>query len=186
MVLIDTLRSITSFTAPIQSLFNKFVVGFIIFLIGLIISRLVGKLVTQILHEIELRSIVKKATRIDKPLDERVGKIVFYILALISAVIALDYAGLRSPVLYIVSGGITLIIVVTIILTLKDFTPNVIATFLIHKRKLFKVGDTITVASMQGKVKEIGLQSTALENGTDTVYIPNATILKKRITVKKS
>jgi len=185
MAIIESIRVFAETIEPIQSFFNKFLVAFIIFLLGLIISRIVGKFVTKILHEVELRKIVKKATKIDKPVDERAGKIVFYALSTIVAFIALDYAGLRSPVLYIIGGILLFVVAGALLLAIKDFIPNFMGTLAIYRKNIFKVGDIIEVAGVTGKVKEIGFINTILIHEKDKIYIPNATIIKNKLTVKK-
>jgi len=185
MSVVEGIRAFANTIEPVQSFFNKFLVAFIIFLMGLIMARIVAKFVTKILHEIELRKIVKKATKIDQPVDERVGTIVFYVLGTIVAFISLDYAGLGSPVLYITGAAFLFVIVAALFFAVKDFIPNMMGTYAIYRKEMFKVGDHLQVANVDGKVQEIGLVNTVLVHERDKLYIPNATVVKSKIVVKK-
>ncbi|MCD4823897.1 MAG: mechanosensitive ion channel [Phycisphaerae bacterium] len=66
---------------------------------------------------------------------------------------------------------------------LKDALSNLLAGALILVYKPFQCGDNIAVAGSEGKVIEINLRYTILENGPDKYLIPNSTLYKNAIHV---
>jgi small-conductance mechanosensitive channel len=99
---------------------------------------------------------------------------------------ALRYLGIATDVLNILSGVIILLIGIFIVLSVKDFIPNVISGFIIHQKSTIKKGDIIQIASVTGKVADMTLLDTKLQtkNG-DTIIIPNSNFTKKEFIKKK-
>ncbi len=168
-----------------QGWVNLVVSAVIILLIGLIIGKVLGKLTQRGLREVELNRILKKAG-ISFGMEEFVGHAITYLIYFIAIVLALDQLGVTALVLYILVAAILLIVVVAFILGVKDFIPNFIAGIRLNYKKLYKAGDTITVGSVSGKVKEVGLLETKLINKSDDIiHIPNSNIMRHEIKVRK-
>jgi len=69
---------------------------------------------------------------------------------------------------------------------LKDALANIIAGVFILLYKPFKLGQDITVSSFKGKVKDIDLRYTHLENETDVALIPNSVLFTTLISISKT
>lgn len=66
---------------------------------------------------------------------------------------------------------------------LQNLANNIISGFIILLEKPMKVGDIITVNSMTGRVKEIGLRSTTLTGSYgNAIIVPNGSILSSAVT----
>jgi len=163
--------------------FNRIIIAFIIFVIGLMIGRVMGNFVKKILHEIELNKMLKSAN-VKMDLEDRLGKLVKYLIYFFAAVIALNQLGWASTLLSWISIGILIVIIVGFLLAVKDYIPNMIAGFVIMKNKTFKVGDTIEAAGAKGKVVKIRLVETEIKSKGDVLFIPNATIMKSKLKVR--
>jgi small conductance mechanosensitive channel len=164
---------------------NTIASAVIVLLIGFIIGKVLGKLAQRALHAFDVNLVLKKAG-VDFGLEEFIGHGIEYVIYFITIVVALDQLGVTAYVLYIVAAVVVLILAIAFFLGIKDFIPNFIAGIRLSSRKYFKVGDTITVGSVKGKVKEFGLLETKLVNGgKDVIHIPNATLIRQEIRVRK-
>jgi small-conductance mechanosensitive channel len=168
-----------------QGWINLVVSAVIILLIGLIIGKVLGRIAQRGLREVELNRILKKAG-INFGMEEFIGHAIAYLVYFITLVLALDQLGVTAFVLYIIVAVILIIVAVAFILSIKDFIPNFIAGIRLNYKKPYATGDTITVGSVSGKVKEIGLLETKLANKSgDVIHIPNSNIIRQEIKVRK-
>ncbi|MBW2982099.1 mechanosensitive ion channel family protein [Candidatus Woesearchaeota archaeon] len=164
--------------------FIKFIVSIIILLIGFIIGRTVEKILQKILHEVELNKNIKKAG-IKFPIENIISSFTKYFIYFIAVIWALTELGLTTTVLNMISAVILVLILISLVLAIKDFIPNIIAGFFIHRKRMFKQGDNITVKDLKGIIQKITLTETEIktEKG-DIIYIPNS-IIKKEVVIKK-
>ena len=177
---------ITVLYASANDLFNRFIVAFVIFLVGLVLGRLAGNFVTKILKELEVGKVVKKATKKKTKIERNVGKIVSWVIYIFAAIIALDQLGLTTPLLTWMGIALLVLVVLAFALGIKDYIPNLMAGFVIQTKSLFKEGDDVSVADVQGTVVRIGLVETELKNKGDHIFVPNATFTEQKLHVKKS
>lgn len=164
---------------------NTIAAAVISLLIGFIIGKVLGKLTQRALNEVEVNHILKKAG-IPFGMEELLGHIVEYFIYFIAIVIALDQIGVTAFVLYAIAAAVLAILVIAFVLSIKDFVPNFIAGVRLNYRKYFTVGDTITVGTVTGKVKNFGLLETTLESkNKDIIHLPNATMITQEVRVRK-
>ncbi|MFC1801656.1 mechanosensitive ion channel domain-containing protein [Nanoarchaeota archaeon] len=173
----------------VESLFSgflsKLVIAVVILLVGFIIGKLFGRLVQKVLHEFELDRIVEK-TGLKMTLESLIGTLVSFLIYFIAIIMALNQLGLTTIILYIILGGAILLILVSIILGVKDFIPNMIAGFFVHKKGLFKEGNKIKVKGVEGKIKKISLIETEVETAKkDLILIPNSLLVKTAVLIKR-
>jgi len=171
----------------LSGIFTKLVVAVIIVLIGLVAGKLLGKLIHKLLHEIGLNQLIKKSTGIKIAIEEIISSFVTYFIYFIFIVMALNQLGITTVILHMISGAILIIIIISIMLSIKDFMPNMFAGFFIHQKGFIKEGDIIKVDNIQGKIIHINLVETKIETKQgDIIYIPNSLLTKKTIVkVKK-
>ena len=175
-------ESISNLPNLLSGIFTKLVVAVIIVLIGLVAGKLLGKLIHKLLHEIELNRIIKKAAGIKVSAEEIISSFVTYFIYFIFIVMALNQLGLTTVVLHMISGAILIIIIISIMLSIKDFMPNMFAGFFIHQKRFIKEGDIIQVDNTKGKVVHINLVETKIETKKgDIIYIPNSLLTKKTV-----
>ncbi len=168
-----------------SGLFTKIMISAIFLIFGLVIGRLAGNFTKRILKEIELNKILKKTANINMEMEDLVGQVVSYIIYFFAVLMALSQLGITTTVLTVIAIGVVVIIVLTFILGVKDFIPNMIAGIMINKNKLFKEGDVIDVAGVKGKVIHLKLIETEIKSKNDSIFIPNSTILKNRLKIVK-
>ena len=173
----------------VESLFSgvlsKLIIAVIVLLVGFIIGKLVGRLVQKVLHELELDNILKKMG-LKISLEGTLGMITAFLIYFIAIIMALNQLGLTTTILYILIGGAVLLILVSTILAVKDFIPNLIAGFFIHKKGYFKEGNKVKVKGLEGRIKKISLIETEIiTSKKDTIFIPNSSLVKTAVIVKK-
>ncbi len=171
----------------LSGIFTKLVVAVIIVLIGLIAGKLLGKFIHKLLHEVELNKILRKAAGVKVSAEEMISTFITYFIYFIFIVMALNQLGLTTVVLHMISGAILIIIIISILLSIKDFMPNMFAGLFIHQKRFIKEGDIIKVDNTEGKVVHINLVETKIETKHgDIIYIPNSLLAKKTVVkVKK-
>ena len=99
---------------------------------------------------------------------------------------ALNQIGLATTVLYIISGGIIILVILLIFLAIKDFIPNFFSGIFIQYKNIIKEGNSIKVGTVEGKVKKIGLIETQIiTKKKDTIILPNSIITKSEVIIKK-
>jgi small-conductance mechanosensitive channel len=165
-----------------QPLYSQILLALIIALLGLILGTIIGKLLQKILSEIELNRIIRSITGLNLKLEEIIGKGITFTIYFLFIMWALEKLGLGAIIIKILSGIVIIIIVISIVLSIKDFLPNLISGVYIHLKGVIKEKDYIKTKSVTGKIKDIGLVETIIETDIkETIVIPNSTLLKERI-----
>lgn len=178
-IIADTFEFLRDLFTPLMT---NIVAAIIIFLIGVIVGRIVGRLTQKLLHELELNNIFKKTADTKFDIEHAVGGFIMYFIYFIALIMALNQVGLTTTVLNILSGGIIIIIVISIILAIKDFIPNIFAGLLIHRKGFIKKGDKVSIRGIKGKVIYISLIETRIQmKDGDIFYIPNSLLTKSEI-----
>lgn len=161
---------------------TKIIVAVIILLIGFILGRIIGKLVQKLLHEMEVDKILKKAAHIKVSIEELLSHVSAYFIYFIAIIMALKQIGLATDVLNIVSWAIMIVIIISFFLGIKDFVPNFMAGFTIHRKGFIKKGDVIKIKNMQGRVIDINLIETKIQTkNKDIIHIPNSILTKNEV-----
>lgn len=162
----------------------KLVVAIAIILLGLVFGRFIGNLTKRLLHELEINRVLSEQANVNIPLEEFVSSLVKYLVYLIAVITALSQIGLAGTIFYILVGLILATLLAFIILAVKDFIPNAISGFFLHKKNKFKIGDTIEVNNIKGKVTEMSLLETKIKvKSKDVVFIPNSLLTKSEVKI---
>ncbi len=173
----------------VDGFINRYLINIIaavvILLIGFAIGKIVGKLVEKLLKEIELNVLLKKAG-MKKPVEKNIGKIVSWLIYFFTFITALKQLGLDIAAFNMIAWAIVIIVLVSVILSVKDYIPNLIAGLSIYKREMIKLGDVIKVQDVKGKVIKISLIETHIQTRKkEIIHIPNSIITKNKVSVKK-
>lgn len=187
-----TVQATTDYLANnLAPLYMRLIVALIILLVGFMIGKLLGKLVGRIIHEVEIDSILRKASGMNVKIESFISAVVTYFIYLVTIIMVLNQLGMTTTILQMISAAVIIIVAISIILGIKDFVPNAFAGFYIYKRNLIRVGERIRVKGLEGKVMHINLVETKLETKDgDTVYVPNsamtqAGVMKMKTRAKK-
>ena len=168
-----------------QTYFYTIVVGIVILLIGFGTGILAKKLVFRILKEIELNKIMSRVgVRYD--LEKWVSSIISYVIYLFTIVIFFDQLGITSVVLYLIVGGILMLIILTFLVGLKDVIPNFVAWVLLQRKGRVKEGRRVEVREISGRVEKVGFLETEIKTDNDDIlYVPNSLFLKSKMWIRR-
>jgi len=182
-----TERILAWLNVSFSSLLENILVALIIILIGFIIARVLGKVTAKFLKELEVDKLLKKATGIRFSLEGTITYFVRYFIYFVTIVMALNQIGLTTTLLYMISGAVIILVVLSIFLGIKDFIPNVLAGMFIHRRGFLHVGDKIKFKDIEGKIIKINLVETRVETKSgDIIAIPNSNLTKSEVIKKRS
>ena len=179
------IQEIISYVTASKGVFLDITIALIILLIGFTAGKLLGRLLKKILYEAELDTVAKKMG-VKLSLERKFAALAEYLIYLITIILALNQIGLTNTVLKIALASILLLLLISALISIKDFLPNSIAAFFIHKKRMLKKGDDIKVQGIQGKIQKIGLVEThIITKNKDSIYIPNSALIKSKLEVKK-
>ena len=182
----ESIEAISGVSETVTPLLSKIVIAVLILLIGLILGKLIGNLIRRALNEVQLDKHLKTATGLKLSLERIISSFVTYFIYFIAVVMSLNSLGLTTAILNMISAAIIIIIVVSFILAVKDFFPNMIAGFFIKSKKVFNEGDLIQIKEVKGKISSIGfLETRLLTQYNEEVIIPNSIFNKRQIVIRK-
>lgn len=168
-----------------QSYFYDITFGVALLFIGFAIGIIVKKIVYKMLKSMELNKVTSKAG-INHDLEKWISSLASFMIYLITIIIFMNHLGITSTVLYLITGAVLMLLILTFIVGLKDVIPNFVAWIVIQKRELIHEGRKIDIREITGVVEKIGYLETEIktENG-DTLYVPNYLFLKSKMRVRK-
>lgn len=170
-----------------RNVFTELVAAIIILLIGFIFGRMAGKIILKIFKEIELNRLLKKTTGIKVSLAELISKSITYFIYFIFIIAALEKLNISAVAFNLLAGGVIIIIIISIFLSIKDFIPNIIAGIYITQKAFVSKGDVIKIDNIEGKIIDLQLNTIKLETKKgDMLFIPNSILLKSKLTKVKT
>lgn len=179
------MRALNYIKNNIGTFVENLIVATVIIFIGLIIAKAVRNFVYRVLKEIEINRVIEKLGK-KFDIEQFVSKLLYYIIILVTIVMALQQVGLATTVLNIVIVGFAILFIFIAVVWLKYFIPNAFARIMLYKSAEFKEGDyiNITELNIEGKVEIIRLTETKILNKNgEGIYIPNSSMY--RSTIKK-
>jgi len=181
--LIDTL---TGYNIEFSGLFLDIIIAVVIILAGFILGKIIGRFTGKALHEAEVDKVSKKIG-VKISTKHIVSAIIEYLIYIAAITMALNQLKLTKIVLQTVLVAAIILIVIFAFITIGDLIPNLIARFLIYKRKLFNKGDYIETCGVSGKVIGMSLVDVAvITKNKDRIHIPNSTVVRNKIKINKS
>lgn len=179
-------KGVSYFSIFFRKIYSKLLVAAVLLLVGFIVGKILGNLVKRMLHEFDVNVVIKKTAKMEIAFEEMAGKFVAYSVYFITIIMALNQLNITTTILQMIYLAVIIIIVVSILLALKDFIPNLFAGFFIYKKKFIKDGEIIKIRGMEGKVVGMDLLETKVQTKDgDMIYIPNSALTKTEITKVK-
>jgi len=163
----------------LHTLFTKVSIAFLMLFIGFIIAKLAGKIAKRVLAEAELNRILTSAGF--KPLSDAFGVIIEYIIYTITIFVILHQFGLTAIVLSILGVVGIIIVLFSILLSVRDFVPNAVAGLFIRKRLKMFLGKKVQIGNVSGRLEHVGIVNSILRNGGEHC-VPHFYASRKEIT----
>lgn len=162
--------------------FGNIDIAVIVLLVSLIVGKLISVLLNKLFLEIQLdknlNNIISKKFKISKLLSNFV-RLLIYGAGIIYSLVLI---GIWSYIVNFIGVLILIIVLGTFILAVRDFLPNLIAGF--WTRKKIDVGEPVFIGNIQGEIESFDLLSLTIISGNDKLIIPYSVFQEKRL--KKS
>ena len=186
MLMLPFFSTIIAFAQKIfRSFYINLVAAAIIILAGFIIGRLVSKLSYKLMREFEIRSVFKQAG-IHAPIERYISTAAAYLIYFISIIMALNQLKIGTIILLLIVGAVLIVLIISFVLGIKDFVPNLKAGYSIYHKRLIRKGDWIETQGTEGRVTDITLTKTKIETkDNEMVYVPHVVILKQGFVKKQ-
>jgi len=182
----QSLEVITNVGNTVSPVLSNIVIAVLILLLGMIIGKLVGSLVRRALNEVQLDKSLRSASKLKFSLEKGIGSLVSFVIYVIAVILSLNKLGLTAAILTILTSIIVLIIVVSFLLTVRDFFPNLIGGIRIKSKNMFSEGDEIQIREVKGKVAASGFLETKIVTPyKEEVIIPNSVFNKRQVIVRR-
>ncbi len=182
----SSLDSLNYVWQTINPILNRLVVAVIILFLGFIVGKIIGKLIERGLKEVSLDKGLKKAINLKVSLEKGISSFASFFIYLVAIIMALDSLGLTSSVLIMISAAIIVVIVISFILAIKDYVPNIIAGIRIKNKGFIEIGDYVKVKDIEGRVIKVNLNETELETkNKDIIFVPNSMFVKEEVYKRK-
>jgi len=166
-----------------SSIVLKIIAALSVFFLGLIAGHLASKFLRKLLSEFAVDkalTVLNIHFSVEKSLSIFIAYL-FYIAGLLQA---LNILGIGTPLLNIFLILVLLAVLVSFLLFLKDFFPNIIAGFKLKKLGL-KPGIVIVVEDIKGVLESINLLETKIVSNQEVLFVPNKKFLKGFKIVKR-
>jgi small-conductance mechanosensitive channel len=172
--------------ATMNPVMNKIVVVILILLLGFILGRILGQLIVWGGKGLRLDDQVKKLTHHTLPAVRFLGTASSLLVYIATVVLVLDQLHVVPYVLYMIVGAVALVVLLSLILTIKDFFPNILAGISLKRKGFLQVGDKLFMDSLEGVVVKVTLlQTEVLLKNKDVVVVPNSVLVKKQLKLRK-
>ena len=155
-------------------------IGVVILLAGFALGLLIKRFLKRILQEIKLNHAMS-SIGIMYNLENGLSAIISYIVYLFTIIFFLDYLGIRTVVLYLFAGAILMLVILSVLVGLKDITPNLIGWLYLQRKKHIREGRHVEVREISGIVERVGYLETEIRTDRgDILYVPNSLFLKSK------
>jgi len=133
------------------------------------------------LSQVHLNKFILDEIKVGINLEDYLGTFVSYVCYAISILIALNTLNIMTPVFFMVVGGLMVLLLISLIVGIRDFFPNLFAGFKLMRGRSFKENERILFECMKLKVVNIGfLETKLITKDGDILFIPNSELEKKR------
>jgi len=170
-----------AFTLP----FAQLLIAFMILVVALVLGRAVEKVFLRFFSRLQVDRYLAREMGLSFALERTVAHLLAYFIYFGGLVWALGELGVSVRVLQWVFVVFLSVLVILALLGFKDFLPNLFAGFYILATQKIKVGTTLTVGEVSGKVIGFSLVETRIVlKNKDVLFIPNSFLLKQQVVVR--
>ncbi len=162
------------------SVLNQIAVGIVILIAGLALGLLVKKVAFRILQEIELNKMMS-GLGFTYNAERGISSLLSAAIYLTTIILFLDQFGIKSIVIYILAGGVVLLILLTFLVGLKDVLPNLWGGIIVRRKNSLRAGQYLELPEVSGMVQHLGYLETEIKTKRgDVLYVPNSLLPKNK------
>ncbi|MBN1275681.1 mechanosensitive ion channel [Candidatus Woesearchaeota archaeon] len=156
----------------------------LILLGGFVVGRLLGLVVRRVLRGVGFDKHMRRVTHYRVSLEQKLGLLVSFVVYAVTLILVLGRLdALRVAALALLSL-FALILVVSFLLSIKDFFPNLVAGVVLRYRGRVVPGVRVRIKGVDGRVERVSLTSTTVVDGGDRLFLPNRLFLKEEYVVE--
>ena len=164
----------------------KIFFALLIFLVGFIIGKLLGRVLYKFMNELELNKFFRDSLHIKANAEHIFSEMVSYCVYIISLIAALEELGIANTVLYLITGAVIILLLVSFFLAIRDILPNFISGVYLYSREELRPGVNIELENIKGEFLHIDLFHLKIKTKAgDVLYIPNSAAAKAKIKIKR-
>ena len=165
---------------------NRFIIAAVILLTGFIMGRIAFNLSKRILSEIKLDILVRSYTGIKLSMEETISNIIKYSIYFVALLFSVSQLGIENLTFNAIATGVLILIIISVILAVRDFFPNMLAGFFIRGNRDFKHGNLVRTENAMGRLVSVDLVETKIEmKSGEFIYLPNSFVLRGIVRVKR-
>jgi len=152
------------------------IAAILIFVIGIIAGRLVSNLLKKFLISLKWTLFEKNKLK-EYAFELTISNLVKWAIYMVTIILTLQQLRVPNTALWIIAVIFIAIVIIFIILTFKDWIPNMRAGIKLKKNEAIKVGKYLTVNNIKGKVVSFNiLETKIINNKGEEIHIPNSLI----------
>ncbi len=165
--------------------FAQFLIAFMILVVALVVGQTAKRALLRFFSQLRLDRRVAAQFGFSLSLTKTLSYGVSYLIYFGGLLWALSEMGVSARFLQWAFVVFLVVLFVLIMLAFKDFLPNLLAGLYILMTKRLKVGDTLEVSGVKGKVVAFSLVETRVQiKGGDVIFLPNSLLTKQKVQVK--
>ena len=165
---------------------NRFIIAAVILLTGFIMGRIAFNLSKRILSEIKLDILVRSYTGIKLSMEETISNIIKYSIYFVALLFSVSQLGIENLTFNVIATGVLILIIISVILAVRDFFPNLLARLFIRSKRDFKPGNLVRTENAMGRLVSVDLVETKIEvKSGEFLYLPNSFVLRGIVRVKR-
>ncbi len=182
--LTPTASPVAIFEGAFMSIVNQYLIALVILFSGFVIGNILAKIIKKILHEIELNNFLKSISNVDVRLEELISMFVKFFIYFIFVVYVLNYLNLSTIIINVLLVVVLIIVGFSVIVSIRNFLPDLFAGISISKRKLIFEGDIIEVDGIVATIKKIDPTSVQLlTKDNEIIFYPASQFLRKKLKI---
>lgn len=170
------MKALSDLMTNIMNYIPSLISALVVLIIGVIIADFLKKIVQTTCDSLGI------------PASRMIANLVFYFVFLNVIMITLKQANLQTDFIEtnisIILAGVVLAFAIGYGLASKGLMANMLSSF--YNKEKVKVGDTIIIEGVQGKIINIDSTTLTLQSGNSTIMIPLYKLTSERIEVLKS
>lgn len=172
----------------VQEFIFKIITSLIIILAGFALGILIDKALLRLFKELQLNQLIGRIF-IAVNLERWLSTFSSYFIYLGTIIIFLNYLDIELAALYLILGGIFLLLLLTFIVWLKDILPNYSGWLLLKEKGNLAMGSFLEIGEtdgVSGTIEKTGWLETKIKTKKgDILYIPNSLFLNSKFTISK-
>ncbi len=157
----------------------NFISAFLILILGWVLGTIFGNIIKKILKNLAFNKLIEKKINIHTNAERKASFLIKYGIFTLATITALQRIHIPLKIVLIILGIVGSLTLLLLLLAFKDTLPNLLGWFSLVKTQRIKIGETISINEIKGKLIEIDFIESKIETPSkEIISIPNAIMNK--------